>query len=49
MGHLIPVIRELIDKDLSSIAKKNWTLMTGSDDFHAARGAARLAAVQSKK
>ena len=44
MRHLLPAIRRLVDKDLSSIAKKDWTLITGSDDFHAARGAARFAA-----
>ncbi len=43
MGHLLPVIRELVEKDLTRIARKGWTLITGTDDFHAARGVARMA------
>lgn len=48
MGHLVPVIRQLVEKDLTSIAKKGWTLVCGSDDFHAAKGAAKFAAAQSR-
>jgi fructokinase len=44
MSHLLPVIRQLVETDLSSIAKKGWTLIAGSDDFHAAKGAAKFAA-----
>ena len=44
MGHLLPVVRQLVEKDLSSIAKKGWTLLAGSDDYHAAKGVARFAA-----
>jgi predicted NBD/HSP70 family sugar kinase len=43
MAHLLPVIRELVEKDLTRIAHKGWTMLTGQDDFHAARGVARMA------
>ena len=43
MAHLLPVIRKLIETNLTSIAKKDWTLLCGNDDFHAAKGAAKLA------
>ncbi len=46
MAHLLPAIRTLVETNLSSIAKKDWTLLSGSDDFHAARGAARFAAAR---
>jgi len=48
LGHLVPVIRNLVETNLSSIAKPNWTMLTGSDDFHAARGAARFAAARMR-
>jgi predicted NBD/HSP70 family sugar kinase len=41
MKHLLPTIRQLVEKDLTRIARTGWTLTCGSDDFHAARGAAR--------
>ena len=41
--HLLPKLRKLIDKNLTSLARPDWTLTTGDDDFHAARGAALLA------
>ncbi len=44
MGHLLPVVRTLVETNLTSIAKKNWTLLSGNDDFHAAKGAAKFAA-----
>jgi predicted NBD/HSP70 family sugar kinase len=44
MAHLLPVLRRMIDADLTSIAKQNWTFLTGHDDFHAALGAAKFAA-----
>ena len=47
MAHLLPVIRELVEKDLTRIARPHWTLSCGTDDFHAARGAARFAARRS--
>jgi len=43
MNHLLPAIRTLVETNLTSIAKKNWTLLTGNDDFHAAKGAAKFA------
>ena len=37
----------LVAKDLTSVARDGWTLECGLDDFHAARGAARLATARS--
>ena len=48
MGHLLPVLRKMIDANLTSIAKKDWTFLSGHDDFHAARGAAKFAAAAEK-
>jgi hypothetical protein len=42
LGALIPQIKQAVDTNLTSIARKDWTLSAGDDDFHAARGAARL-------
>jgi predicted NBD/HSP70 family sugar kinase len=44
MSHLIEPLHALVSTHLSSIARPNWTLSVGDSDFHAARGAARLAA-----
>ena len=44
MKHLLPMIREVVEKDLSSIARPGWTLTCGTDEFHAAKGAAKFAA-----
>ena len=46
MNHLLPVIRQLVEKDLTRIARSGWTLTCGTDDFHAARGAAKFAATR---
>jgi predicted NBD/HSP70 family sugar kinase len=43
LRHLIPVLREKIGQNLTSIARPDYLLTTGEDDFHAARGAAALA------
>jgi predicted NBD/HSP70 family sugar kinase len=43
LHHLLPVFREKIETGLTSLARAGWTLTTGDDDFHAARGAASLA------
>jgi predicted NBD/HSP70 family sugar kinase len=43
MQHLVPTIRAMVEKDLTRIARPGWTLVCGTDDFHAARGAARFA------
>ncbi len=42
LGHLLAPIRRLVGDCLTSVARPGWTLSTGSDDFHAARGVARL-------
>jgi predicted NBD/HSP70 family sugar kinase len=47
MGHLVEPIHALVSTHLSSIARPNWTLTVGDSDFHAARGAARLAALDN--
>lgn len=43
LRHLIPALRAHIETNLTSLAREGWTLTTGDDDFHAARGAAQLA------
>lgn len=40
---LVPVLRERIAHQLTSVAREGWTLASGTTDFHAARGVARLA------
>jgi predicted NBD/HSP70 family sugar kinase len=49
MSHLLPIIRTLVEKDLTRIAKKGWTLLCGTDDFHAARGAAKFALATAER
>lgn len=39
----LPILRELTEKDLTSIARPGWTLGCGEGDYHAASGAARYA------
>jgi hypothetical protein len=48
LKHLVPTIRRLVNTNLTSVADPDWTLATGDDDFHAARGAARLAAAAKR-
>ncbi|MGD0461110.1 MAG: ROK family protein [Tepidisphaeraceae bacterium] len=43
MRHLIPELRRGIEMKLTNLARQGWTLSCGDDDFHAARGAARMA------
>jgi predicted NBD/HSP70 family sugar kinase len=43
----LEIIRTLIDTNLTSVARKDRTLHCAVDDFHAARGAARVAARNS--
>jgi predicted NBD/HSP70 family sugar kinase len=43
MKHLVPELKKLADTDLTSVARRDWTLSAGEHDFHAALGAARLA------
>jgi predicted NBD/HSP70 family sugar kinase len=46
---LMPALRELICTHLSRIARPDWTLNCGDDDYHAARGAAKLASRESNR
>jgi predicted NBD/HSP70 family sugar kinase len=46
MRHLVPVIRKMVNTNLTSVADPEWTIGTGDDDFHAAKGASRLAAAK---
>jgi predicted NBD/HSP70 family sugar kinase len=43
LGRLVPALREAVARDLTNIARADWTLSAGDSDFHAAWGAARLA------
>jgi predicted NBD/HSP70 family sugar kinase len=43
LSRLVPQIKRACDTNLTSIARKDWTLSVGDHDFHAALGAARLA------
>lgn len=40
---LLPRIKALVEDGLTGLARPGWTLASGWDDHHAARGAARLA------
>ncbi len=42
LRHLIPDLRRGIEMKLTNLARGRWTLSCGEDDFHAARGAARM-------
>lgn len=44
LTRLLPELRKAIDQNLTRLARPDWTLETGTSDFHAAMGAARLAA-----
>ncbi len=44
LGHALPRLRGLIESRLTNISREGWTLSVGDSDFHAAAGAARLAA-----
>jgi predicted NBD/HSP70 family sugar kinase len=44
LRHLLGAIRQQTEDRLTSVSRSGWTLDCGSDDFHAARGAAQLAA-----
>src|SRR5262249_54193402 len=43
LAKLIPDMKSAVDTNLTSVARKNWTLSAGDSDFHAALGAAFLA------
>jgi predicted NBD/HSP70 family sugar kinase len=44
LKHLVDQIKKSVETKLTSVARKDWELSTGDNDFHAAAGAARLAA-----
>ncbi|HUB27636.1 MAG TPA: ROK family protein [Tepidisphaeraceae bacterium] len=43
LRRLLPVMRTMIDDRLTSVARPDWDLSTGDNDFHAAKGAAAVA------
>ena len=43
LGKLMPDLKRAVDTNLTSVARKDWTLLAGDSDFHAALGAAHLA------
>jgi len=43
LASIVGEIKQACDRNLTSIAHKDWTLSSGDHDFHAALGAARLA------
>jgi predicted NBD/HSP70 family sugar kinase len=43
LAKLIPQMKRAVDTNLTSVARKGWTLSAGDSDFHAAQGAAFLA------
>jgi predicted NBD/HSP70 family sugar kinase len=44
LRRLLPIIRERTGYRLTTLSHPNWTLDCGTDNYHAARGAAQLAA-----
>ena len=44
LGHLVNDLRTAVNTDLTLVARADWTLFTGDGDYHAATGAARVAA-----
>lgn len=44
LGHLVVDLRMAVSDNLTALAREGWTLFTGDSDYHAAAGAARLAA-----
>ena len=48
LRHLLPTLRAKIETNLTNLARSGWTLATGEDIFHAARGAATIAAGGSR-
>jgi glucokinase len=43
LKNLVSTLKAKVETNLTSLARPNWTLTTGDDNFHAARGAAMLA------
>jgi predicted NBD/HSP70 family sugar kinase len=48
LKHQIDALKVKVDDHLTSVARPDWKLLVGDDDFHAARGAARLAEEEQK-
>ncbi len=46
LKHLLPTIRKLVETNLTSVADPECTMGAGDDDFHAAKGAAKMAATK---
>lgn len=44
LGHLVEELRTAVSDNLTALARQGSTLFTGDSDYHAARGAARIAA-----
>ena len=44
LARLLPALRQRIAEELTSVARTEWTFTTATSDFHAATGAARIAA-----
>jgi predicted NBD/HSP70 family sugar kinase len=44
---LLPKLKALIDRNLTSVARPGYTLTCGDDDFHSSRGVALLAAAKA--
>lgn len=47
LGHLLSDLRKGIENRLTVLARKDWTIACGDSDFHAASGAARVAASET--
>src|SRR5690606_33557717 len=47
LGRHLPALREPVERDLARVARPGRTLATGDSDFHAATGAAALAATSA--
>jgi glucokinase len=43
LGHVLPTLRQIIETNLTSVARPGWTLTVGDSDYHAAMGVARMA------
>jgi len=43
LKHVVPELKKLIDTNVTSVTRKDWTLGAGDTDFHAATGAAKMA------
>jgi len=43
LKHVVPELKKMIDTNVTSVTRKDWTLGAGDTDFHAATGAAKMA------